>query len=421
MTRLTALLLSLLLVLPLAARAQEDSLISAYRAEISVLRDQAASAPALGVVRGQLSRAFIDNDIVFSRRYLDNWSLLLQDRWAQHDAFFATQLDILSNWDQALTTGAVTHEEAEAALDPAIAQIQIIAGHIPNWLEDDTARMAERAFWTDLAQEIGCCDPLYYHALSEANAVWGVALSPDPAAIAALQILPSVPMPDSPQESAGVRAFAWLASRAEGLMTDGAASPARRRALLIEAHLLEELFGLPGDASLDRGLMTLATREGFAAQPVAPLVRMAALTEPGPLRDLLLSRAAARLDSRADHLRPALQAATDAEGVPLSRSASVNATPTRQMTGSGNSVSALMVAPPAATGAPSPAPAPIVTRNTDVEAAELVDDALAALLRAEAGDLSLFIDIADMAERADALIGSGTALDLVETLSAEAQ
>jgi hypothetical protein len=415
MIRQTVLILALLLALPFAARAQEDALVAGYRAELTALREEAASTPALGIVRGQLSRAFIENDIVFSRRYLDNWSQLLQDRWAQHDTFFATQLLTLTAWDTALTEGTVTRQEAETALAPAMDQVAVIAGHIPEWLEDDIARMTERAFWTDLAQEIGCCEALYYHALSEADAVWGVALSPDPAAIAALQIIPAVPSPDSPDMTTGDLAFAWLASRAEGLMADGAASPARRRALLIEAHLLEELFGLPGDATLELSLTTLATREGFAAQPVAPLIRMAALTEPGPLRDLLLGHAAARLDSRADHLR----AAAEAEAGPLGRSVTADAAPTRQMTGTGSGYSTTSPIIP-----PAPVPAPTAVRNSDEEAADLVDEALAALLLAGgsgsgAGDIGLFVSIADMAERADALIGSGTSLDLVETLSPE--
>lgn len=418
MIRQTVLLIAILLALPFAARAQEDALISGYRADLTEMRETAAPTPAIGIVRGQLSRAFIENDIVFSRRYLDNWSQLLQDRWAQHDTFFATQLLTLSDWDQALALGTVTHEEAEAALTPAMTQAGQIAAHIPDWLEDDVARMAERAFWTDLAQEIGCCDPLYYHALSEADAVWGVALSPDPAAIAALQILPAVPDPNRPDVTTGDLAFAWLAARAEGLMADGAASPARRRALLVEAHLLEELFGLPGDAPLERSLTTLATREGFAAQPVAPLIRMAALTEPGPLRDLLLGHAAARLDSRAEHLRPALRAAAEAEGVPLNRSVTADAAPSRQMAGASTGYSSLGVAP-----APNPVPAAPVNRHADVEAAQLVDQALATLLQqgSGTGDISFFITIADMAERADDLIGTGTVLDLVDTLAAETE
>lgn len=419
MTRLIILLFSILLALPLAARAQEDSLIAGYRTDLTALREAAASSPALGIVRGQLSRAFIENDIVFSRRYLDNWSQLLQDRWSQHDTFFATQLLTLSDWDQALAEGTVSPAEAEAALAPAMTQIGVIAGYIPDWLADDTARMVERAFWTDLAQEIGCCDALYYHALSEADAVWGVAQSPDPAAIAALQIIPAVPTPDSPNVTTGELAFAWLASRAEGLMADGAASPARRRALLIEANLLEQLFGLPENVPLERSLATLATREGFAAQPVAPLIRMAAMTEAGPLRDLLLERAAARLDSRAAHLRPVLRAAADAEGVPLNRSVMAAAAPSRQMMGgsSGASASGAMSAPN-----PAPAAAPVSVRNSDLEAAELVDEALSALLQSgsDVGDIGLFINIANMAERADELIGTGTAFDLVESLVEEA-
>lgn len=418
MIRQTVLVLAILLALPFAARAQEDSLIAGYRADITELREGAETAPAIGVVRGRLSRAFIENDIVFSRRYLDNWSLLLQDRWAQHDTFFATQLVALSDWDQALIEGSVTRAEAEAALAPAMDQIGVIAEYIPEWLEDDTQRMTERAFWTDIAQEIGCCDPLYYHALSEADAVWGVALSPDPSAIAALQIIPAVPGPDSPDVTTGELAFAWLASRAEGLMADGAASPARRRALLVEANLLEELFGLPGDEPLDRSLATLATREGFAAQPVAPLIRMAALTEPGPLRDLLLGHAAARLDSRAMHLRPVVGAMLDDDEEALNRSVVADAAPTRQMSLASAGYS---VAAPAA--APTPTPAPVVVPTSDMQAAELVDEALSALLQAGsgAGDISLYVSIADLAERADALIGSGTSLDLVESLTSEAE
>lgn len=417
MIRQTVLIIAILLALPFAARAQEDSLVAGYRADLTELREEAASTPALGIVRGQLSRAFIESDIVFSRRYLDNWSQLLQDRWAQHDTFFSTQIQTLNTWDVALPEGRVTRAEAEAALAPAMEQVALIAGHIPDWLEDDIARMTERGLWTDLAQEIGCCDALYYHALSEADAVWGVALSPDPSAIAALQIIPAVPTPDSPDATTADMAFAWLASRAEGLVADGAASPARRRALLIEARLLEELFGLPGDVQLERSLTTLATREGFAAQPVAPLIRMAALTEPGPLRDLLLGHAAARLDSRADHLR----AGAEAEGRALDRMVTADATPTRQMAASSSgNVAASPMIPPSAM--PTPAPLPEAAQNSDAEAADLVDEALAALLQAGsgAGDIGLFVSIADMAERADALIGSGTSLGLVETLLPEA-
>ncbi|MGI3184967.1 hypothetical protein [Nioella aestuarii] len=420
MIRQTILLIAILLALPLAARAQEDSLIADYRAEITELRDVASSSSALGIVRGQLSRAFIENDIVFSRRYLDNWSQLLQDRWAQHDTFFATQLLTLSDWDQAVVEGRVTRDEAETALAPALAQIEVVAGHIPAWLDDDVARMVERALWTDLAQDIGCCDPLYYHALSEADAVWGVALSPDPAAIAALQIIPAVPSADTPDATTAELAFAWLASRAEGLMADGAASPARRRALLIEANLLEELFGLPADLPLERSLATLAAREGFAAQPVAPLIRMAALTEPGPLRDLLLGHAAARLDSRADHLRPALRIAADSEGEALNRSVVSTTTPMRQMatTTSGFNLSGQAQAP---TPLPAPAAPMAVATSSDREAAELVDEALTALLLAGsgAGDISLFVEIANMAERADELLGTGTSLELVDSLASE--
>lgn len=424
MIRLKPLLLCLLLVLPFTARAQEDSLIETTRTEITALRDAASATPALAAVRGRLSRAFIDNDIVFSRRYLDSWSLQLQDRWSQHDAFFATQLDLLSAWDQALASGSVSPETAEAALEPAMVQMRQIADQMPDWLDDDAARMADRAFWTDLAQEIGCCDPLYYQALSEANGVWGVALSPDPAAIAALQIVPSVPSDDGPTETTADRAYAWLASRAEGLMSDNAASPARRRALLVEACLLEALFGLPDDMELERSLETLVAREGFAAQPVAPLIRMAALTEPGPMRQMLLDHATARLDSRAAYLRPALQAATataeaveaaveveDQDGT-LTRSLAGPA-PTRQMGGAGT---ANLSPAPAAPAAPA---VPLLVQSTDAEAALLVDEALAALLTAGNGDPALFIDIAGMAERADALIGSGTSLDLVESLSAD--
>ena len=356
MFRQIALIFCLLLVLPFAARAQEESLIASYRSEITGLREATAPTPAIGEVRGRLSRAFIDNDIAFSRRYLDNWSQLLLDRWAQYDVFFATQLDTLTNWDHALITGTVTPDIAEAALSPAMDQMRLIAAQMPDWLDDDTARMADRAFWTDLAQEIGCCDPLYYQALAEANGVWGVALSPDPVAIAALQIVPAVPVGDIPIVSPADRAYAWLAARAEGLAADGAASPARRRALLVEARLLEDLFGLPSNMELEQSLTALVTREGFAAQPVAPLIRMAALTEAGPLRQILLDHAAARLDSRAAYLRPAVQAATAevaAEDEMLTRSMTGVAA-TRQMGGAGAAIP-----PPAAPSAvPSAAPLP---------------------------------------------------------------
>ena len=78
--------------------------------------------------------------------------------------------------------------------------------------------------------------------------------------------------------------------------------------------------------------------------------------------------------------------------------------------------------PPAPDRRATPAPLPEAAQNSDAEAADLVDEALAALLQAGsgAGDIGLFVSIADMAERADALIGSGTSLGLVETLLPEA-
>jgi hypothetical protein len=462
MIRRLALTLALLLALPFAAAAQQpDDPIAAYRARIAELAQPVAAEVAVGAVRARLSRAFIETDIVFSRRYLDSWSVLLQDRWRQHVIFFETQDTALGNWEQAIAAGLATVEEAEAALDPAMERIRIMAETMALWQEDDTARLAERAFWTDLAHEIGCCDPLYYHALDEAEAAWTAALSPEPAAIAALELVPMVPTEAVEAVAPELRAYAWLASRAEALAEGGEDDPGMRRALLSEARMLESLFGLPAGISLDRSLATLAAREDYAARPVAPLLRLAAITEPGYLRDTLLERAAQRLQDRATHLGVAPAGAGSEEdgltrsmaGDPVAAEAEAEDAPAAQVlaevTGALDSPSREShsstaaaggsaafspspapvaplapeaIAPPAAPPPPLPAsvrpapPRPSPEQLADARAAEAVGAALAALT-GDVLDIATLAEIAGLAEEADTILQTEGALVILQSLA----
>lgn len=440
MSRLPALAIACLLALPLAASAQEDGLTTEMRAEILSLREDLAESVATGTARARLSRAFIEADITFSRRYLDGWSTLLQDRWNQHLSFFDTQLTALGNWDQALAGGLVSVEEAETALTPALERIEVMAETMPLWQEDDTQRLAERAFWTDLAQDIGCCEPLYYHALTEAEEVWSGALSPDPAAIAALELVPVVPLEAMVAVDPADRAYAWLASRAETIAGEEDPEPGARRALLTEARLLESLFGLPGGVALERSLSTLTAREGYASRPVAPLVRLAAITEQPYLREALLERAADRLRDRATHLGlaplalPEEDAAlrsmaggeetpgSDAEApAPLGVPASGEAPPAP-----GAESEPVLAAPspeaieaPTATSVPVQRPAFVgpmaAAREADAVAAGAVAEALEALV-GDGLDIDALARVAALAEEADQLLDSAGALEILQRL-----
>lgn len=378
------------LALPCAAWAQEQALVPVHSAEIAELRAGLSEGPGASPARARLSRAFIDADITFSRRHLDSWSTQLEDRWAQHGLFFDTQLSALANWEQALAAGLVDRDTAEAALAPAMTRIRVLAAAMPSWQEDDVLRLAERAFWTDMAHEIGCCDALYYHALAEADAVWSAAQSPDPAAIAALEIIPMVPTERVTAIDPGARAYDWLATRAETLAATGDIAPAARRALLAEASLLEDLFGPPANQPPDRSLAGLAARESFAARPVAPLFRMAAMTQSRHLRNALLVEALDRLEDRADHLQsgsPEAEAETDSAAQ-------------RALGGESPAQGSLPTVPPA-------------------DAADAADriDAILAGLRDPQLDLAGLIELADMAEATDSVFDGPDALEILQDLS----
>ena len=106
--------------------------------------------------------------------------------------------------------------------------------------------------------------------------------------------------------------------RGEALALEGGDTPAARRAMLNDAALFADLFGDRPTADLG----DLAAREGFAATPVAPLIALARITEPGALRDTLLGQARIRLEARAAYLdRRHAAMAADAQGAPASATA----------------------------------------------------------------------------------------------------
>ncbi|WP_071675144.1 hypothetical protein [Nioella nitratireducens] len=289
---------------PVAAQTPETepAAVAAVRAELAGLSERISPSLAPARIRVRLSHSFSVHDIAFSERYLDNWSTLLQDRWSQYDLFYATQAEVLNDWSLAVATGAVTQTEAETVLSQALERVQTVAAAMPGWQDDDVSRLTDRAAWTDMAQEVGCCDALYYHALDEADSVWAASDSPDPSAIAALQLVPTPNIPGLPDSHPAASAYSWLAARAQGLEQQGDGAAADRRALVVEAELLVRLFGLPDGVTLPVGLDRIASEECLSAQPVAPLLRLAALTEQGPLRDQLMTRAQNRLEAQAAFL-----------------------------------------------------------------------------------------------------------------------
>ena len=416
-----ALALAVLIAAPFALRAQGADGVSALNAEVVALYEAQSAGHRPAPVRARLAEAFDTAGVGFSRRYIDSWTTILTDRWMQHDAFFATQQISLADWTAAVDAGVVSEAEALEALAPALAAIRTVAARLPEWTEDDVARLVERARWTDLANEVGCCDPLYYHALGEAEAVWSRAASPAPAALAALELVPTVPGPSAPEGSVADRAYDWLAARAQILALDRDAAPADRRALLVEAGLLADLFGLPDEtvASGD-ALAQMTAREGFAAMPTAQLLRLAAITEPGRLHDLLLEEASMRLQARADHLRPILAERAEAPGL-ARRDAEAEQEREAEMAdaapaaGSAVALGTRTIAPSAA---PRPA-APAVTSPADSaeqRAVAAIDQALSVLGTGEALDASALLGLAEAAERADALLQPTDTLELLAGL-----
>ena len=293
--RIIALIGLLMLALPLQLRAQTVERIPEYRAMLSDAEAALNEDFAMARARAELQDAFDSSGIGFSNRYLDRWSATVFQRWSRMRLFFDEADARLAEWQAALDAGEVSEAEAEAALAVPTAQLLEVARRIPEWLHDDVARLAERAFWTDLAQDVGCCDALYYLALDEADRVWASSASPDAATVAGLDLIPPVGDADHDAEAAN---FAALSERVETLDLEGGNTATLRRVLINDALLLADLFGTArfGD------LADLAAREGFSAQPVAPLLALARITEPGPLRTMLIERARLRLEARAAHL-----------------------------------------------------------------------------------------------------------------------
>lgn len=298
MKPLFALVGLLMLALPLQVRAQGADPIAEYRAALSEAEDALNEEFALARTRNLLQSAFGDADIGFSQRYLDRWSATVFQRWARMRLIFAASDTRLANWQAAVEAGEVSVASAEAALEAPMAELLELADRIPLWLHDDITRLTERAFWTDLAQSIGCCEAAYYQALQEADQVAASSQSPSAATVAGLELLPPVGMPDF---DAAALAYAGLALRAGALELEGGDTPVARRELLNDAALFADLFAdRPATDLVD--LADLAAREGFAAAPVAPLIALARITEPGPLRRTLMAQARARLEARAAYL-----------------------------------------------------------------------------------------------------------------------
>ncbi|MGR3711124.1 MAG: hypothetical protein ACU0A9_16965 [Alterinioella nitratireducens] len=293
--RIIALIGLLMLALPLQLRAQTVERIPEYRAMLSDAEAALNEDFAMARARAELQDAFDSSGIGFSNRYLDRWSATVFQRWSRMRLFFDEADARLAEWQAALDAGEVSEAEAEAALAVPTAQLLEVARRIPEWLHDDVARLAERAFWTDLAQDVGCCDALYYLALDEADRVWASSASPDAATVAGLDLIP--PVGDARHDAEAAN-FAALSERVETLDLEGGNTATLRRVLINDALLLADLFGTArfGD------LADLAAREGFSARPVAPLLALARITEPGPLRTMLIERARLRLEARAAHL-----------------------------------------------------------------------------------------------------------------------
>ncbi len=416
---------------PIAAQDQgpEPAPVAAVRAELDGLYEDISTSLAPGQIRTRLSRSFTENGIEFSQRYLDSWSTLLEDRWGQYELFFSTQSEVLTDWALALSDGAVGEDAAQTALEQALDRVRVVAEAMPDWQRDDVVRLTDRAAWTDLAQEVGCCDALYYYALDEADNVWAASASPDPLAIAALQLVPTPDIPGFPESDPAGSAYTWLAARAQGLEQLGEGDAAERHALLVEAELLVRLFGLPDGAELPRGLNLIAVEESLAARPVAPLLRLAALTERGRLRDSLLTRASERLQAQAaffDTLPPVegpVVVPTPA-GVPVAQDEAVSAAPAQ----AGRFVDPAEGAAVATAASPAPqalhapnvvadAPATVLPRlpagNSTVEDGL---EQLIASLGSENVDSAALMQFADAAETLEANLSPGDTLGMLRGL-----
>lgn len=410
MIRILALIGLLMLALPLQVRADTHDPIATYRADLSAAMDALNEEFSLARSRGQVVRAFGNAEIDFSRRYTDRWSSTVFQHWSRMRLLFFTTDQRLADWQEAVAAGDVSHETAIAALEIPVERTLNVVARIPAWLSDDVTRLTERAFWTDLAHEVGCCDALYYHALDEANLVWSAAESPDPALIAGLQLLP--PVGDVDFDAAAL-AFAGLTTRADALAALGTDDPVARRLLLNEAALLIDIFGEVAMATYPE-LVDLAARETFTTRPVAPLLALATITEPGPLRMAVLTHVRVRLEARAAYLeRPA--PATGLVNI-------LSAMGTETETGSGYFLSqgpsddaaiGGLLSDPAADPAPAPlpVPAPLVVAP-QAEAAMAVAAALTAL---EDDSQDGLIAATRMAQNVDDLLAAEGVLQALST------
>lgn len=394
MRRFFALVGLLLLALTLQARAQTADPIAQYRADLAQVEIALNEEFALARTRGLLQAAFGAADIGFSQRYLDRWSATVFQRWARMRLLFGASDMRMADWQAAVAAGEVTQEGAEAALAAPMATLLDLAGRIPIWLNDDVARLTERAFWTDLAQSQGCCGAAYYQALHEADQVWAASQSPSAAMIAGLELLPPVGRPDF---NGAALAREALARRGAALALEGGDTAAARRAMLNDGALIAELFG-------DRpatGLGDLAAREGFAAAPVAPLVALARITEPGPLRNTLIAQARIRLEARAAYFdSPEFMAAAPA---PAPATPPARRTTTGSANGAGHSV-----APVDPDGMPGPGSGILQLQMIAPQAEPGGEDAVADALAALGDDSQAGLSAAASAARAvDALLMPG--------------
>ncbi len=293
------------LVLPLVAQAQTGALMMQLQSELASEQDELTAGFSIAPARAQIARGFENNNVEFSERFLDRWSAEVSARWTGYEVFFTEHLARLDAWQAAIEAGDVSAEEAQDQLRVGLARTAIVAAAMQDWMQSEVQNVIDRAIWTDLAHDIGCCEPLYYHALSEAEIASEVSQSPDPLRLQTLILLPNPPGADPEALPLTTReaALTDLTLRAEALEADPGADVAGQAGLLAEAALLTTIFSdRQSDSSQLQELQDLAARVGFDARPTAPLLSLAAITEAGPQREFLLNAARERLANRAAYL-----------------------------------------------------------------------------------------------------------------------
>ncbi len=353
----------LVLVLPLSARAQGVALIPQLRLELEAQQDELAAGYSQAAARSQIQRLFNQQDIQYSERFIDSWARGLSERWSRYEEFFVAHQDLLDAWQAEVDEGRLSQAEAEAILRPALARTALIATRVLGWLQEDLAQLSDRARWTDLAHEIGCCEPLYYQALAEAETAAMVNGGPSPDAIAALRLLPDVPEADQVVEMPTRRSLMEeLAARTDALLYSGEATPAIRAALLDEALMILEIFPRsPADEAVMAQLRSELARESQLVFPAAPLLSLARIVEPGPMRELLVSEA----EHRMTEMAALMDSSDEAETAPnLALLPMVNMT-TQSSNNAPSSMDSMAADP-----APEPpaAPAPNVNRLATAQA-----------------------------------------------------